>query len=109
SFGVVLWDLITGAKLFQGETISHTLADVLRAPIDFAQLPASIPAPIAQLLKRCLDRDPKTRLQAIGEARIAIQKYLADPKSGAETPGQAHARPTRLAWAPWAVAAGFAM
>jgi eukaryotic-like serine/threonine-protein kinase len=107
SFGVVLWEMITGTKLFDGETISHTLAGVLRAPIDLAKLPASTPATIVELVKRCLDRDLKTRLQAIGEARIAIQKYLADPKSGA--PLQAKVPLARLAWIPWVVAAGLAM
>jgi eukaryotic-like serine/threonine-protein kinase len=84
SFGVVLWEMLTGARLFDGETFSHTLADVLRAPIDFAALPASTPAPIVELLKRCLDRNPKTRLQAIAEARIAIEKFLRDPASAGE-------------------------
>jgi Tol biopolymer transport system component len=80
----VLWEMLTGKRLFEGETISHTLADVLRAGIDFAKLPRSTPAPIRELLKRCLDRDLKTRLRDIGEARIAIQKYLANPASSAE-------------------------
>src|SRR5438876_323502 len=39
SFGVVLWEMFTGQRLFDGETVSHTLADVLRAPIDFNKLP----------------------------------------------------------------------
>jgi serine/threonine protein kinase len=80
SFGVVLWEMLAGRRLFEGgETVSHTLADVLRAEIDFSKLPSSTPAPIRELLKRCLDRDLKTRLRDIGEARIAIQKHLADP------------------------------
>jgi eukaryotic-like serine/threonine-protein kinase len=108
SFGVVLWEMITGAKLFEGETISHTLADVLRAPIDFGKLPPSTPAPVAGLVKRCLDRDLRTRLRDIGEARIAIQEYLADPK-GANTAPRVERRPAKMAWAPWAVAAGFAV
>jgi len=75
SFGVVLWEMLTGRRLFDGgETVSHTLADVLRAPIDFDKLPASTPAPIRDLLKRCLDRDVKTRLRDIGEARVAISR-----------------------------------
>ena len=108
SFGVVLWEMLTGKRLFDGETISHTLADVLRAPIDFSQVTA--PAPIAELLKRCLDRNFKTRLQAIGEARIAIENYLADPSSsGPQAGGGAHPAwgpdlPKRSKW-PWAVAA----
>jgi serine/threonine protein kinase len=80
SFGVVLWEMLTGKRLFEGgETVSHTLADVLRAPIDFARLPEATPAPIRELLRRCLDRDVKTRLRDIGEARVAIARYLANP------------------------------
>jgi eukaryotic-like serine/threonine-protein kinase len=85
SFGVVLWEMLTGKRLFEGESVSHTLADVLRAEIDFSKLSASTPAPIRDLLKRCLDRDLKTRLRDIGEARIAIQRYLANPTGAAET------------------------
>src|SRR5256712_4572563 len=57
SFGVVLWQMLTGKKLFDGETVSHTLADVLRAPIDFDQLPRNAPMAVRNLLRRCLDRD----------------------------------------------------
>ncbi len=87
SFGVVLYEMLAGKRLFDGETVSHTLADVLRADIDFKQLPPTIPPAIRDCLKRCLDRDIKTRLQAIGEARIAIQKYLANPAAEAEGHG----------------------
>src|SRR6202030_2920815 len=83
SFGVVLWEMLMGQGLFTGETISHTLADVLRGPIDFEKLPKETPRTIRELLRRCLDRDVKTRLRDIGEARVAIGTYLADPRSGA--------------------------
>ena len=72
SFGVILWELLAGARLFDGETISHTLADVLRAPIDFTKLPPATPSSIRHLLERCLDRDVKSRLRDMGEARVAI-------------------------------------
>lgn len=81
SFGVVLWEILTGARLFQGESVAHTLADVLRAEIDFNKLPMDTPQPIRQMMMRCLDRDPKTRLRDLGEARILFQRYLADPKA----------------------------
>jgi serine/threonine-protein kinase len=74
SYGVVLWEMLTGHRLFEGETISHTLADVLRAPIDFSKLPADTPPTIREVLRRCLDRDVKTRLRDIGEARIAVDR-----------------------------------
>ncbi len=44
SFGVVLFEMLTGERLFDGETISHTLADVLRGPIDFDKLPRETPS-----------------------------------------------------------------
>jgi Tol biopolymer transport system component len=72
SYGAVLWEMLTGKRLFAGgESLSHTLADVLRAPIDFEKVPAGA---VQKLLKRCLDRSLKTRLQAIAEARIAIDE-----------------------------------
>ena len=100
SYGVVLWEMLSGQRLFGGETVVHTLADVLRSSIDFDRLTA--PAPIKHLLRRCLDRDAKTRLRDIGEARVAIARYLADPKSVTEA-----SRAPRRAyqWLAWAVAA----
>src|SRR5687767_1380295 len=76
SFGVVLYELLTGKTPFTGETISHTLASVLKDKIDF-DLPQAPPA-IRRLLARCLNRDAKERLRDIGEARIAIRDYLAN-------------------------------
>ena len=64
--------MLTGKPLFAGETISDTLASVLRDDIDWTALPATTPDRIRRLLTRCLDRDVKQRLQAIGEARIVL-------------------------------------
>jgi serine/threonine protein kinase len=74
SFGVVLWELITGERLFQGETTSDTLASVLRDPVDVGKLPIGTPSAIRELLQRCLDRDSRTRLRDIGEARIVLER-----------------------------------
>ncbi|HBY59107.1 MAG TPA: hypothetical protein DEH78_04755, partial [Solibacterales bacterium] len=86
SFGVVLWEMLTGLRMFQGETISHTLADVLRAPIDLTQLPKDTPPAIHTLLRRCLDREVKTRLGWIGEARFAIASANDAPAVPAPAP-----------------------
>jgi serine/threonine protein kinase len=85
SFGVVLWELLIGKKLFDGESVAHTLADVLRAEIDFSKLPEQTPVIIRDLLARCLDRDPRSRLRDIGEARVLIQKYLSSKASVSES------------------------
>jgi len=100
SFGVVVWEMVTGKRLFHADTVPLTLADVLRKEVDFTQLPEGTPAPVSELLKRCLDRDVKSRLRDIGEARVAIQRYLANPVSETEAPPQAEAplSPSRRAW-----------
>jgi serine/threonine protein kinase len=102
SYGVVLWELLTGEQLFHAETVSHALADVLRAEIDFKNLPANTPDLIRQLLRRCLTRDVRNRLRDIGEARIV----LANAETGTEVPRQPKVRPT---WLPWAIAAALAI
>ncbi len=73
AFGVVLWEMLTGRKLFEGETVSDTLAAVLTREPDSSELPASTPRRIRELLARCLERDPRSRLRDIGEARVAIE------------------------------------
>ena len=100
SFGVVLWEMLSGSRLFDGETVSHTLADVLRGEIDVNKLPVGTPFVIRELVGRCLDRDMKTRLRDIGEARIAIQKYRANPLEPgvSERVVTRHERRERLAW-----------
>jgi serine/threonine-protein kinase len=92
SFGVVLWELLAGKRLFDGETISHTLASVLKDPIDLDALPNDTPPAIRTLVQRCLTRDLRTRLQWIGEARIA----LSDPISGAAA--ATATAPSRTSW-----------
>jgi serine/threonine-protein kinase len=99
--------MLSGRRLFGGDTVAHTLADVLRSPIDFDQVTA--PAPIKSLLRRCLDRDAKTRLRDIGEARVALANYLADPAGGIEGKRQPRARPTWIAWAAVAALAALAI
>ncbi len=80
SFGAVLFEMLTGERLFPaGESVSHLLADVLRAPIDLTRLPAPVPAEVRQLLQRCLERNVKNRLRDIGEARIAIERARKAP------------------------------
>ncbi len=77
--------MVTGSQLFAADTVSDTLARVLMAEPDWDEIDIVLPAPIGRLLRRCLERDPKIRLQAIGEARIRIDDYLADPQAEAPT------------------------
>ncbi|MCK5376342.1 MAG: protein kinase, partial [Acidobacteria bacterium] len=79
AFGVVLWEMLTGNKLFDGETVSHVLASVLKDEADLDALPDETPARLRQLIERCLKKKSKQRLQAIGDARIELEDYVADP------------------------------
>ena len=73
SFGVVLFEMLTGRRAFAGEDVSDTLALVLTKEPDWSALPPGLPGRLRGLLTRCLTKDPKKRLQAIGEARITIE------------------------------------
>ena len=100
AFGVVLFEMLTGRRMFEGETVSDTIAAILTRPPDFTLLPANTPARVRQLLARCLDRDPKQRLRDIGEARIILDAPDA-PSVAATAPGT---RATRGPVLPWIVA-----
>jgi serine/threonine-protein kinase len=80
AFGVVLFEMLAGGQAFTGETAADTLASVLKEPVDFARLPVETPAAVRQLLERCLQRDVRKRLQAIGEARIILEGPLTAPE-----------------------------
>jgi eukaryotic-like serine/threonine-protein kinase len=105
SFGCVLYEMLTGKQVFSGETVSDTLAAVIRGEPDWEALPGDTPRGLRRLLQRCLEKDPKRRLRDIGEARIAIEENIANPE--ADVPGvpTAAAAP-QPAWRralPWAV------
>jgi eukaryotic-like serine/threonine-protein kinase len=93
SFGSVLYEMLTGARAFTGESVGDTLASVLKLEPDWKKLPAETPAPIRKLMRRCLTKDRKQRLQAIGEARIVLDNWaFEEPEISVE------GRPRHLAW-----------
>ena len=102
AFGVLLFETLAGKRPFQGETVSDTLAAVLRQDVPWSLLPAETPPAVRQLLRRCLDRDPRQRLRDIGEARVSL---TAGSSPEAATPA-ASPRPGRLVrLAPWLLTA----
>jgi Tol biopolymer transport system component len=76
AFGCVVFEMLAGQQCFSGKTISDILAAVLRVEPNWDTLPRDIPRPIVQLLRRCLDKEPGTRLRDIGEARIVLDRVL---------------------------------
>jgi len=85
AFGVVLYEMLAGRRLFIGETVSDTLAAVLRADPDWNLLPAETPHGVRSLLARCLVRDPKQRLHDVGDARLEIEEALVAIKDGSRS------------------------
>ncbi len=114
AFGCVLYEMLTGKKAFDGETITDTLAAVVRAEPEWTLLPAATPARVRVLLQRCLQKDAKQRLQAIGEARISLEEvFSGTPEPSSATVSASAAAPVSTPlWRralPWAVAACFAI
>jgi Tol biopolymer transport system component len=95
AFGVVLYEMLTGKRLFEGETVSDTLAAVLTKEPDWDQVPANV----RRLLRKCLEKDPKKRLRDIGDAW-----ELLDDAHAPTAPGR-----SRLGVAGWVAAAVFAL
>jgi Tol biopolymer transport system component len=102
AFGVVLFEMLTGRRLYHGDTVSEVIASVIKDAPDLEALPASTPRALRVLIARSLERDPRKRLRDIGEARIALEStdVLALGGSGIAVPSSdadraAHPR-TRL-------------
>jgi hypothetical protein len=95
AFGVVLYEMLVGRQLFGGgETITDTLASVVKETPDWNALPGNTPPHIRRTLERCLRKDPKTRLRDIGDVRILLDEPFEAPA----------ATPRRPSWLPWAIA-----
>jgi len=79
AFGVLLFEMLAGRRIYARRTALETLAAVARDEPPWDQLPGETPGPIVHLLRRCLDKDPQRRLRDIGEARIAIEQAQTAP------------------------------
>ena len=106
AFGVVLYEMLSGRRAFASATMSETLAAVMRDEPDWSALPSGISRRWRRLLERCLAKDPRRRLQAIGEARIMLEDLAANPLDSlpGEDAAQAPAPARRTAIIPWILA-----
>jgi len=99
AFGVVFYEILAGGQTFSGDTAAETLASVLKETITLDRLPADTPATLRKLLHRCLERDVRKRLQAIGEARIILEGPLEAPvEPVAALPAPPPSRSGNLGW-----------
>src|SRR6266850_209217 len=80
SFGCVLYEMLTGRQTFHGEEVSDVLASVLKSDPDFNLLPAKLNPKVREVLRRCLEKNPKLRWHAVGDLRLEIEAVLADSR-----------------------------
>jgi hypothetical protein len=88
SFGCVLYELLTGAKPFAGDTIADVLGATLHKDLDLSLLPAATPPNVRRVLARCLAKDKRQRLHDIADARIELQTPEAAPATAQPDPGR---------------------
>jgi len=87
AFGCVLFEMLTGTAPFDGATVTDTLAAIIEREPDWNALPATTPAGVRTLLRRCLEKDPKRRLHDIADARIEIDDASTrDASDGGKSP-----------------------
>src|SRR5262245_10882470 len=73
AFGCVLYEMLTGQRAFDGQGVSETLARVIEREPDWTKLPATLPPALGTFIRRCLQKDPRQRLRAIGDVRLALE------------------------------------
>jgi serine/threonine protein kinase len=110
AFGAVVMEMLTGQPVFTGETVSHVFASVLKSDPDWTALPATTPAALRRLLRRCLEKERKRRLSDAADARLEIEEAMTAPMDAAADAGPDVSASPASAWRralPWTVAAAF--
>ena len=95
AFGVILFEMLTGNRLFDGDTVSDKLASILKTEPAWETLPPSTPPRIRELLERCLAKRRRHRMKDIGDVRLEIE-WIQQGKTGTEDVGPSAGRRVRL-------------
>jgi serine/threonine protein kinase len=98
AFGAVLYELLTGKRAFEGETITETIAKVLESEPKWELLPENTPWTIRSLLRRCLQKDLNDRLDGIANVRIEVKLALSEPATDSPTGVSSIVPPLRQRW-----------
>jgi Tol biopolymer transport system component len=91
SFGCVLYEMLTGAQPFRGETVADAIGATLHKESDLGLLPPHAPARVRELLSKCLAKDRRNRLHDIGDARIELERAMVEPRERTSAPAAARA------------------
>jgi Tol biopolymer transport system component len=109
ALGCMLYEMLTGRGPFAGDTVSDTLAAVLKSEPDWEALPDGTDPALQLLLERCLDKDVRQRMRDIGEVRIAVERILDGKASGLFTVAVPEAQTAPSAGVRWPAVAGLAL
>ncbi len=101
--GCVVYEMLTGLRPFQGQSVSETLAAIIKSDPNWGTLPSGTPILVTRLLRRCLAKDPRQRLGDMRDARLDIADALASPAASAAEGMPRSGRRERLAWMTTAV------
>src|SRR5262249_30679478 len=95
AFGCVLFEMMTGKQAFEGETVTDLFAAILKTEPDWAALPVATPEAVQRLLRQCLQKDVRRRLQHVGDARLALEDAadLAAAPAAPQTASRATLQP----------------
>ena len=104
AFGCVFYEMLSGDVTFTGPTVTDVLGSIVHKDPNWDALPRRTPRRIRMVMHRCLRKDPMRRLQAIGDARIAIEEYIEDPRSVEAILEAPSARSTWQRALPWVLA-----
>jgi len=111
AFGCVLYEMLTGRRLFSGKTVSDTLAEVLKTDPDWDALPDDTPPAVRRLLRRCLAKEPEERLHHAADVRIELRE-ASEGVAAEDVVAAAASVEARPAWRralPWALVAALAL
>ena len=105
SFGCIFYELLSGRRAFEGDTASESLASILKSDVDLSRLPRDLNPRLVEVLRRCLEKDPKQRWHSAADVRLQIE----DINNDAAIVEQAPTRRTRSLWTTAAFAGGSAV
>jgi Tol biopolymer transport system component len=109
AFGCVVYEMLTGDRAFPGQSISDSIASILKTEPDWDALPSATPRAVRRMLRRCLAKDADKRLHSAADARLDLEETVDPAGTGVESPA-AHPSPVALlAWAGVALVAGLAL
>jgi eukaryotic-like serine/threonine-protein kinase len=92
AFGAVLYEMLTGARAFEGDDVTETMASVVKSTPNWAALPADVPPNVVTLVRSCLEKDPRSRIGDVAVAQFLLSNQPAAAPQGETVPTRVHAR-----------------